>query len=88
MSSNHGYALDPGIKTLLAAAGVRYQDVLRRAGLPEDYLNRSVVRVPARQYFDFVRAIEDSVDDPLFVIRSGRVGQRGVVLRAGLCLAL
>ncbi|MEM9457233.1 MAG: AraC family transcriptional regulator ligand-binding domain-containing protein [Myxococcota bacterium] len=69
MSAHYDYALDPGFKVLLASAGVRHQDVLRRAGLPEDLLNRPNVRVPADQFFAFTHAIQDSVDDPLFPIQ-------------------
>lgn len=69
MSSSYGYALDPGFKAMLASVGVRHQDVLRRAGLPEDLLNRSNVRVPANQFFAFTQALERSVNDPLLSIR-------------------
>lgn len=68
MSGNYGYALDPGFKSLLASVGVRHQDVLHRAGLPEDLLNRPNVRVPAEQFFAFVHAVQDAVDDPLFPV--------------------
>lgn len=69
MPANHGYALDPGIKGLLASLGVRYQDVLRRAGLPEDLLNGTDVRLQRGPYFALARALYDAADDPLFPIR-------------------
>lgn len=69
MSANHGYALDPGFKSLLASVGVRHEDVLRRAGLPEDFLSRPDVRVSTDQFFAFARAIQDSVDDPLLPVK-------------------
>lgn len=69
MSPSHGYLLDPGFKGMLASVGVRHDEVLRRAGLPEDVLNRPDVRVSTEQFFTFLRAIEESVDDPLFPIR-------------------
>ncbi|MFK7990688.1 MAG: helix-turn-helix domain-containing protein [Sandaracinaceae bacterium] len=68
MPSHHGYALDPGLKVLLAAAGVAHEDVLRRAGLPEDFLNRASPRVPSERFFALVRAVEESVDDPQLAI--------------------
>ncbi len=68
MPPNYGYGLDPGFKGMLASAGVRHEYVLRRAGLPEDLLNRADVRVSTDQFFAFLRAIEESVDDPLFPI--------------------
>lgn len=69
MTANYGYLLDPSFKSLLASVDVRYQDVLRRAGLPEDLLNRADVRVSAEQFFAFARATHDSVSDPLFPVR-------------------
>jgi len=39
------YALDPGFKALLSSVGVRHEDVLRVAGLPEGLSNRSSTRV-------------------------------------------
>lgn len=69
MRQNYGYGLDPGFKGMLASVDVRHEDVLRRAGLPEDVLNRADVRVSTDQFFAFLRAIEESVDDPLFPIQ-------------------
>ncbi len=69
MPANYGYALDPGFKGLLASVGVRHEDVLRRAGLPEDYLTRPNVRLPTEQFLAFARAVQDSVDDPLLPLR-------------------
>ena len=69
MPVNHGYTVDPGVKGLLVSVGVRYKDVLRRAGLPEDLLDRPTVLVPTKQFFAFAQAIQDSVDDPCFPIR-------------------
>ncbi|MEO0605968.1 MAG: AraC family transcriptional regulator ligand-binding domain-containing protein, partial [Myxococcota bacterium] len=69
MAANYGYALDPSFKGLLASVGVRHEDVLRRAGLPDDLLNRSNVRLPREQFFAFAKAIEDLADDPRLPIR-------------------
>ena len=69
MSANYGYALDPSFKSLLAGVDVRHQDVLRRAGLPEDLLNLPNVRVSSQQFFAFSQAVHDLVDDPLFTIK-------------------
>ncbi|MEN0067015.1 MAG: AraC family transcriptional regulator ligand-binding domain-containing protein [Myxococcota bacterium] len=69
LAANHGYALDPGFKSLIASAGLRHQDVLRRAGLPEDLLNRPNVRVTAKQFLSFSNALQASVDEPDFPVR-------------------
>ena len=69
MAANYGYALDPGYRGLLASVGVRHDDVLRRAGLPEDLLNRPYVRLTTEQYFAFAQAIQASVSDPMFPLR-------------------
>ncbi|MEN0062185.1 MAG: AraC family transcriptional regulator ligand-binding domain-containing protein [Myxococcota bacterium] len=68
MAVNDGYALDPGLKGLLASVGVRYDVLLRRAGLPEDLLSRPNVRVGAEQYFAIANVLQDTVDDPLFAL--------------------
>ena len=64
MAAHYGYALDPGMKGMLASVGVRHEDVLRRAGMPEDLLTQPHVRVSRERYFALARAIEASVDDP------------------------
>lgn len=69
MATYPGYTLSSGWKGILAGFGVNHQDVLRRAGLPEDLLSGDEVRVPAEQFFAFAQALEDAVDDPLFPIR-------------------
>lgn len=69
MAGSAGYTLDPGLKGLLASLGVSAELVLRRAGLPEDLMNRPGVRVQRDQYYAFARAMEEVVDDPLFPVR-------------------
>ena len=69
MATNYGYALDPGFKGILASVGVRHQDVLRRAALPEDILNRAEARVDSSTFFRFIQAIQDSVDDETLPVR-------------------
>lgn len=69
MAAHHGYSIDAGYKGMFASVGVDVADVLRRAGLPDDLLNRPDARVSTDQYFAFAQAIEDTVDDPLFVLR-------------------
>jgi AraC-like DNA-binding protein len=48
---------------------VRPADVLRRAGLPDDALARSVVRLSTAEYFRLWEGIEAEVGDPLFPLR-------------------
>lgn len=69
MAENYGYAIDAGFQGLLAALGVRAEDVLRRCGLPVDLFEQSTPRVDTEQFFAFAQAIQDSVDDPLLPIR-------------------
>jgi AraC-like DNA-binding protein len=68
VSSNFGYSLDPSYKALLATVGVSHEEILRRAGLPDDLLNQPGVRISTEQFFAFARAIEETVDDPTFPI--------------------
>ncbi|MCB9762283.1 MAG: AraC family transcriptional regulator ligand-binding domain-containing protein [Alphaproteobacteria bacterium] len=72
MTRNHGYALDAGWKGILAANGVRHQDVLRCAGLPEELLDRPDVRLRTEPFFRFCQAIEDAIPDPGFAVRLAR----------------
>jgi AraC-like DNA-binding protein len=65
----HSYALDQTWRTLLSDLGVRPANVLRRAGLPDDLLQRPAVRLPADAYYRFWTSVEAEVDDPLFPIR-------------------
>lgn len=69
MTSPVGYRLSPAMKPQLLALGVRPERVLRRAGLPDDLLSRSDVRLKAEQFFAFAQALHDEADDPLLGIR-------------------
>ncbi|MEM9488217.1 MAG: AraC family transcriptional regulator ligand-binding domain-containing protein [Myxococcota bacterium] len=85
MSTNHGYSLDPGFKSLLASVGVRHQEVLRRAGLPEDVLSREDVRVSAEQYFAFTHVIARVIDDPVRLVTSVSAESFSPPVFAALC---
>ncbi|MEM6293147.1 MAG: hypothetical protein AAGA54_17865 [Myxococcota bacterium] len=63
MANNQVYAIGEGWKGVLASVGVDYVDVLRRAQLPEDLLNREDVRLTTESFFRFFEALDDSVDD-------------------------
>lgn len=63
------YALDTTWRVLLNDLGVHPADALRRAGLPDDLLQRSGVRLPAEDYYRLWKAIEAEHGDPLFPIR-------------------
>ena len=69
----HGYSLGPGWKGILAELGVSHEEVLRRAQLPEDLLNRDDPRLPAEQFYAFSAALEAVFDDarlPLFLVEA------------------
>jgi AraC-like DNA-binding protein len=69
MTRNQIFALDIGWRALLKDFGVRADHVLRRAGLPADLLSRSDRGLSTEEYFNFWRAIEAEVDDPLFPLK-------------------
>ncbi|MEM7157622.1 MAG: AraC family transcriptional regulator ligand-binding domain-containing protein [Myxococcota bacterium] len=69
MASNHVYAIGEGWKGILAQAGVEHVDVLRRARLPEDLLNRGQVRLTTESFLRFFEALDASVGDPRFWVR-------------------
>ncbi|MEN9379242.1 MAG: hypothetical protein RJB15_920 [Pseudomonadota bacterium] len=61
------YALDATWRPILKDLGVSSANVLRRAGLPEDLLNRpSAVRLNTIEFYRFWDSISDELDDPLF----------------------
>jgi len=63
------YAIGAGWKGILAEVGVDHVDVLRRARLPEDLLNRDNVRLPSESFLRFMQALDDSVGDAHFWVR-------------------
>ena len=69
MTSNQTYAIGEGWKAILAQVGIDYADVLRRALLPEDLLNRENVRLTTESFFRFFAALDASVDDSTFWVR-------------------
>lgn len=69
MASNQVYAIGEGWRGILAEVGVDYGDVLRRAGLPDDLLNRDNVRLSSESFLRFFEALDASVGDPTFWVR-------------------
>lgn len=67
-----GFALDGAWRALLADLGVRAEDVLRRAGLPDDLLNRGPVRLDTPAFMRFCEAVAAEVDDPLAPLHLGQ----------------
>ena len=63
------YAVDPAIRALLADIGVSTANVLRRAQLPADLLQRGQVWLSEPQFFAVWRAIEDESGDPNLPLR-------------------
>lgn len=66
---NYTYALDTTWRTLLTDIGVRPANVLRRAGLADDLLQQSSVRLPPADYYRFWDSIEAELGDALLPIR-------------------
>lgn len=64
-----GYAVDTTWRTLLSDLGVSAADALRRAGLPEDLLERPSHRIATPDYHRLWRGIEAELGDPLIAIR-------------------
>ncbi len=63
------YALDPATRVLLADMGISTSNVLRRAHLPADLLQRGQVWLSEPEFFAFWRAIEDESGDPNLPLR-------------------
>jgi len=69
MGGAQTYAIGDGWKAILAEVGVDHADVLRRAQLPEDILNRDDVRLSETSFLGFFQALDASVDDQAFWVR-------------------
>lgn len=63
------YAIGDGWKAVLAEVGIPYADVLRRAQLPEDLLNRDDVRLSGDAFLRFFQALDASIDAQDFWVR-------------------
>jgi AraC-like DNA-binding protein len=83
-----GYALDTTWRTLLKDLGVAPADVLRRAGLPDDLLQRPTVRLAPEDYYRLWRSIETEVDGTVLAVelcRRVRSESFSPLLFAALC---
>lgn len=69
MRPSQTYSLQTGWRVVLRDLGIESANVLRRAGLPEDLLNRESASLSVAQYFDFWRGLEAEAHDPLLPIR-------------------
>lgn len=69
MSAGRLFPVEPAWAALMRDLGLRPADVLRRAGLPEDLLNRPQGGLGTPAYFRLWQALEAAVGDPLFPVR-------------------
>lgn len=67
------YALDATWRPILKDLGLSSASVLRRAGLPEDLLAKSSVRLDAGAFHRFWNSVHAELGDPLFPLRLCRV---------------
>ncbi|MEO1058829.1 MAG: AraC family transcriptional regulator ligand-binding domain-containing protein, partial [Actinomycetota bacterium] len=84
------YALDPQMRVLLADLGVNHENVLRRAGLPGDLLNRPNVALAGEEYHRFWTALDAEAGHPalpLLLMNAITVEAFNPVLFATLCSA-
>jgi len=65
------YTIDHSWRLILAGLGLRPADVLRRAGLPGDLLNRERATLTQGEYFRLWRGLEQEAADPALPIRIG-----------------
>ncbi|HFN7230144.1 TPA: AraC family transcriptional regulator ligand-binding domain-containing protein [Klebsiella quasipneumoniae] len=84
----HSYALDTTWRVLFKDLGIPPTDVLRRAGLDEDLLQRSSVRLSPLEYYRLWDSLEMALGDALLPIRvceTIRSDAFSPPLFAGLC---
>ena len=83
-----GYALDTTWRTLLKDLGVAPADVLRRAGLPDDLLQRPTYRLAPEDYYRLWHSIETGMDGTVLAVelcRRVRSESFSPLLFAALC---
>lgn len=69
MNQNTSFPLPSGWKLLLLDLGLDPEDILRRARLAPDLLNRSGVKLNSHDYFSFWHALEEEAKDPSLAIK-------------------
>lgn len=90
MARTSNFAVDVGWRSLLRDLGIRSENVLRRARLPEDLFSRPENGLTTEEYFRFWEALETELGDPLFSLRLVDALSAEVFsppLFAGLCSA-
>jgi AraC-like DNA-binding protein len=66
------FVIDPGWQVLLKDLGVDSKEVLKRAQLPGDILNRKDAALSAPEYYRLWKGLEETFDDPSFPLRLGQ----------------
>ncbi|MEO1272301.1 MAG: AraC family transcriptional regulator ligand-binding domain-containing protein, partial [Myxococcota bacterium] len=88
MTQANTFAVEPSWNLLFHELGVEPARILRRAGLPDDLLSRSGVRLGTEDYFRLWETFEHEVGDPLLPLRLGELMTAEVLLPplfAALC---
>ncbi len=73
MSQEKLFSVNPAWRVLLSDLGIRPTDILRRAGLPDDLLNREQAAMTTDEYFRFWQGLEVEADDPLLPLSIGQM---------------
>lgn len=71
MKNDRNFALDGQYEALFRANGVRVEEALRKAEIPEDIFRRRKASMTEAQYFRFMDAVEKLNPDPELPIRLG-----------------
>ncbi len=69
MARNLTFSMDIGWRALLSDMGLRAEDVLRKAALPEDLFSKAGRGLDTDAYFRFWRALELEANDAMFPLR-------------------
>ena len=72
MSDKNAVPLDRGWLILIHDIGARPEDVLRRAGLPEDLFSRENAKLSIDEYFGLWKGLEAEAGDALLPLRLGQ----------------
>lgn len=75
MPTPRPFVLELGWSALLEQFGLRSEDLLKEAGLPEDLFSEPRPTLPPADFFRLITVLKDRVDDPLFPLRIGQAIQ-------------
>jgi transcriptional regulator with XRE-family HTH domain len=85
MARNRTFSLNIGWRTLLKDAGLTPEDILRRAGLPDDTFSRTERGLDTDEYIRLWHALEAGMNHPAFPLPLSTKFLRKCLIRRFRC---